>query len=379
MQEKLKQLEIDYGIEWTEFSVSKFFDIQNTLSFNKDKLTPGNVYDYVTRTSQNQGVLEPTGFVNTDNINPAGTWSLGLLQMDFFYRKKPWYAGQFVRKIVPKFELSNQSIQYFTVLLNSMKRRLLSVLVRDVDKIFLNMKIYLPTKHSKVCFEYIDSFIDVLNHERIDTLDSYLNSTGVLDCEITPQEQAALDSFSKVSWKEFDLIKLFTVKNTHNILSREIVPGSGNIPYLTAGQSNNSVGTYISYNIEQVEKGNSIFIGGKTFVVTYQKDDYFSNDSHNLALYYNDIEHRTKANQLFMATCVDKSLCSLYSWGNSISSRKIQKDTILLPAKDNVPDHDYMTLISSAMQKLVIKKVINYLKEKRKNHNVEKLENCSLA
>lgn len=379
MQEKLKQLEINYGIEWTEFSVSKFFDIQNTLSFNKDKLTPGNTYDYVTRTSQNQGVLQPTGFVNADNINPAGTWSLGLLQMDFFYRKKPWYAGQFVRKIVPKFELSNQSIQYFTVLLNSMKRRLLSVLVRDVDKIFLNMKIYLPTKHSKVCFEYIDSFIDVFNHERIDTLDSYLNSTGLLDCEITLQEQAALDSFSKVSWKEFDLIELFNIKNTHNILSRDIVPGSGNIPYLTAGQSNNSVGTYISYDIEQAEKGNSIFIGGKTFVVTYQKDDYFSNDSHNLALYYKDIEHRTKANQLFMATCVDKSLCSLYSWGNSISSRKIQKDTILLPVKDNVPDHDYMTLISSAMQKLVIKKVINYLEEKRKNHNVEKLENCSLA
>lgn len=374
MQEKLKQLEIDYGIEWTEFSVSKFFAIQNTLSFNKDKLTLGNTYDYVTRTSQNQGVLQPSGFVNEDNINSAGTWSLGLLQMDFFYRKKPWYAGQFVRKIVPKFELSDQSIQYFTVLLNSMKRRLLSVLVRDVDKTFLNMKIYLPTKHSKVCFEYIDSFIDVLNHERIDTLDAYLNSTGLLDCEITSQEQVALDSFSKVSWKEFDLIKLFTVKNTHNILSRDIVPGSGNIPYLTAGQSNNSVGTYISYDIEQVEKGNSIFIGGKTFVVTYQKDDYFSNDSHNLALYYKDIKYRTKANQLFMATCVDKSLCSLYSWGNSISSKKIQKDTILLPAKDNVPDHDYMSLISSAMQKLVIKKVINYLKEKRKTHDVERLE-----
>ena len=76
------------------------FEIESTLSFNKDVLVEGVEYDYVTRTSQNQGILQTTGFVNKENINPAGTWSLGLLQMDFFYREKPWYAGQFVRKII---------------------------------------------------------------------------------------------------------------------------------------------------------------------------------------------------------------------------------------------------------------------------------------
>ena len=65
------------------------FEIQNTLSFNKDQLSFGTDYDYVTRTSQNQGILQTTGFVNQENINLAGTWSLGLLQMDFFYREKP--------------------------------------------------------------------------------------------------------------------------------------------------------------------------------------------------------------------------------------------------------------------------------------------------
>lgn len=33
-----------------------------------------------------------------------------------------------------------------------------------------------------------------------------------------------------------------------------------------------------------MDKGNCIFIGGKTFVVTYQEKDFFSNDSHNLTL-----------------------------------------------------------------------------------------------
>ena len=91
-------------VEWGEFKLADLFEIQNTLSFNKEKIVEGEEYDYITRTSQNQGILQKTGFVNKENINPAGNWSLGLLQMDFFYRNKPWYAGQFIRKINPKIE-----------------------------------------------------------------------------------------------------------------------------------------------------------------------------------------------------------------------------------------------------------------------------------
>ena len=89
-------------VEWGEYRLGDLFEIENTLSFNVDSLVDGTDYDYVTRTSSNQGILRESGFVNKENINQAGTWSLGLLQMDFFYRRKPWYAGQFVRKIVPK-------------------------------------------------------------------------------------------------------------------------------------------------------------------------------------------------------------------------------------------------------------------------------------
>lgn len=80
--------------------------IQNSAGSGKamDKIIDGTEYDYVTRTSLNRGILCTTGFVNSENINSAVTWSLGLLQMDFFYREKPWHAGQFVRKIIPKID-----------------------------------------------------------------------------------------------------------------------------------------------------------------------------------------------------------------------------------------------------------------------------------
>lgn len=146
------------------------FDIQNTNSFNTDKLTSGNEYDYVTRTSINQGVLKETGFVNKENINPAGTWSLGLLQMDFFYRKRPWYAGQFVRKIIPKIEITKNTVLFFTALLNKQKKKLLSVLVRDVDSVFLNTIVKLPVRNGEIDFAFIDDFITSIELSRLEEL-----------------------------------------------------------------------------------------------------------------------------------------------------------------------------------------------------------------
>jgi len=136
------------------------FEIHHTLAFNKESLTNGDQYDYVTRTSQNQGILQATGFVNASNLNEAGNWSLGLLQMDFFYRKKPWYAGQFVRKITPKIKITQNNNLYFSVLFNHQKQKLLSVLVRNVDTLFLDSTIALPTTSSgEIDFAFMEIFI----------------------------------------------------------------------------------------------------------------------------------------------------------------------------------------------------------------------------
>jgi hypothetical protein len=105
------------------------------------------------------------------------------------------------------------------------------------------------------------------------------------------------------------------------------------------------------------------FIGGKTFVVTYQEKDFYSNDSHNLALYFKN--NKTKLNQLYLATCINKSLGHKYSWGNSISKAKIQADKVSLPTKDNQPYYALMETFISAVQKLVIKDVVLYVNKKK--------------
>lgn len=67
-------------------------------------------------------------------------------------------------------------------------------------------------------------------------------------------------------------------------------------------------------------------IGGKTMVVTYQAEDFFSNDSHNLVLYAKDDKLRNELIQLFMVASLNKSLKPIYSWGDSVSKTKIVKD-----------------------------------------------------
>ncbi|WP_231227335.1 restriction endonuclease subunit S [Helicobacter pylori] len=187
------------GLTWQSFKLGDLFEIEKTLSFNKDALTQGQDYDYITRTSQNQGVLQTTGFVNAENLNPPFTWSLGLLQMDFFYRKKSWYAGQFMRKITPKTEIENKInsriAHYFTTLLNALKRPLLSVLVRDIDKTFREQKIQLPLKPTAntqtlkdIDFHFMHTLINALMKQTIQGVAEYCDAKIQTTKEAISQE-----------------------------------------------------------------------------------------------------------------------------------------------------------------------------------------------
>lgn len=226
-----------------------------------------------------------------------------------------------------------------------------------------NKYIQLPQKNGTIDFEFMESFIAELEAQRIAELEAYLSVTGLKDYTLTADEQKALDNYIALKFDDFNVIDIFEVNNTKNILSRDVVANSGTTPYLCASAENNAVSTYISYDEQFLEKGNCVFIGGKTFVVSYQENDFYSNDSHNLALYLKD-EERSRLKQLYLATCIYKSLNAKYSWGDSISKTKIRTDKVSLPSKNQKPDYSTMEVLISAIQKLVIKDVVQYANRK---------------
>ena len=218
--------------------------------------------------------------------------------------------------------------------------------------------ILLPVETTgEIDFDYIESRIRELEESRIRELEAYLIAAGFEDCVLTQSERNALRCIAggQKEMRIFRIIDEFTVANSHNILKSDVVFGSGSTPYVTASEGNNSIVSYISYKHDMIEKGNSIMIGGKTLVITYQPDDFFSNDSHNLVLTINHELGRTESAQLFMVAALYKSLSPKYSWGDSISKAKIQNDEVFLPVKaDGSIDFAFMNTYISAIKKQCI-------------------------
>lgn len=212
----------------------------------------------------------------------------------------------------------------------------------------------------EIDYDYMESRIRELEESRICELEAYLIAAGFEDCALTQSELNALrciDDGHK-QMRRFKIVDEFTVANSHNILKSDVVFGGGSTPYVTASDGNNSIVSYISYKPGMIEKGNSIMIGGKTLVVTYQPNDFFSNDSHNLVLTINHEAGRTESAQLFMVAALYKSLSPKYSWGDSISKAKIQSDEVFLPiADDDTIDFDFMETYVNAVKKQCIAKL----------------------
>lgn len=178
-------------VQFEKFQLGSLFEIQKVRGINKSGLTnptAEDCYDYVTRTARNNGIERQTGLVASRELNEANTFSLGLLQMTFFYRDEPWYAGQFVRKIVPKRQLTREQMLYFLGTFQALRPLLLGVLVRKVDETFLNAEIELPvTSTGELDFAYMTTYIRELEAERIRELeaerirelDAYLKVTGL--------------------------------------------------------------------------------------------------------------------------------------------------------------------------------------------------------
>ena len=329
----------------------------------------------MTRTSLNQGILQSTGFVNEDNINPAGTWSLGLLQMDFFYRKKPWYAGQFVRKITPKIEIPLGAVSFFSTVLNKQKPILLSVLVRNVDTTFKNIVVNLPvTTDGAIDFAFMENFITELEMERIAELSAYLTVSGLDNYELSNEEWSAIDSLSCLEWKEYRIGTLFkkvkTKKLSYKARKLPTEPqGDYDLPCLTSSFNNQGLNYYVPRIGATVLKDVITIPQNSDVYRAYYQSSEFTvlSDAYAIDWKYDD-RKLTREQYLFMVMCINKVTdLPIYSYKNKLGGWNVVKDKyILLPEKDGEIDFSFMHTFISALEKLAIKDVVDYVNDKPK-------------
>ena len=345
-------------VKWGEYKTSELFKPQKiTKMLSKEDLSDQFCFPAYSSETTNNGII---GYTNTpeficDEKHPVYI-TFGDHTRTFNIATNSFSVLDNVKVLLPT--ISN--IHCLLWIITAWQKQIPNLGYARHWKIAKDCVIKLPTQNNEIDFNFMESFMVKLEAECLAELEAYLSVTGLNNYNLTDEELKVLKNYDNLPFKDVPVPDLFEVNNASNILSKDIVENSGEYPYLCASADNNAVSTYISYDKKYMDKGNCIFIGGKTFVVTYQEKDFFSNDSHNLTLRLKEESKRSKDIQLYIATCVNKSLGHKYSWGDSISNKKITNDVISLPCLGECIDYDSMPVLISAIKKLVIKDVVLY-------------------
>ncbi len=297
------------------------------------------------------------------------------MQMDFFYRRNPWYAGQFVRKIIPKITIKDSDILFFTTLLNKQKSRLLSVLVRDVDNVFRSTKINLPTNNGEIDFDFMGSFIAELEAQRIAELSAYLKVSGFDNYELSVEELDALQKFENLkeeNWVTYKVGNLFERIKTKKLpyKAKELPKQPTEeyvLPCLTSSFQNQGLNYYapkegatILSNVISIPSNSDVYRA------YYQSRD-FTVLSDSYAIRWRDDTTTLLPNQyLFMVMCINKVTdLPIYSYKNKLGGWNVVKEKyIRLPENNGKIDFELMDIFISAIKKLAIKDVVLYADRK---------------
>lgn len=331
---------------WQEYKISQLFNVrpsnyirENGKAISNLQLLNGGPNPVVVNSSVNNGIGGTTSYEPTEHGNVI-TYSDTVDGNTIFYQAKPFVGYSHVKVMEPKEKRNPTEMIFLTAVIG---RRLSDGNYDYTNKMttnrVLNTTIKLPalsdgtpdwaTMRKRV------AHLAALSHRDVTSLDP-----------------AELPIFVG-NWHEYKIDDLFDVDTATNVLARWIDEDSGVTPYVTSSELNNGVKSLIRAKSDWINYGNCIFIGGKTFTVTYQKEDFVSNDSHNLILRLRDsVDDLLISNvYLFLASVIKLVGTDVYSWGDAVTSSRIKQLSIKLPVDSNGhPDWYYMNNYVKFMQ-----------------------------
>ena len=331
----------------------KRFDANKVQVFEEGK------NPYVVRTSSNNG---QRGFIDEDELylNDGNTISFGQDTATMFYQEKPYFTGDKIKILKAKNKKFNKNNSQFFI---STMAKAFSAFSWGSSSfnvsIIENQKLTLPTQNGEIDFAFMENFIAELEAERIAELEAYLQATGLQDYTLTKEEEKALQVFEGVMFEEFTYQNIFN-KIIQGRRLRKEDQISGTIPFVMAGTTNTGVVNYISNPVASFPKNSiTIDIFGNTF---YRNYDFGAGD--DTGVYWNDEKEYSKEIMLFCATAMEKSLFGKFSFGKKLRSSQSVDFKMFLPSTQGVPLYAYMEVFIRAVQKLVIKEVVQYADRK---------------
>ena len=230
-------------------------------------------------------------------------------------------------------------------------------------------KISLPVKKDReIDFAFMEDFISQLEACRLSQLEAcrlsqleaYLLVTGLKNYTLTPAEEQALIDFQngKVKWGEFNLENLYG-KSTRGKRLKSADRINGDLPFVTAGEAETGVSAFIGNDVE-------IFAANTTTIDMFGSAKYrnyeYGGDDHIAVVHTEKIN---KYAAIFVTTAIHKSsYTGKFSYSRNFYAKDADELNIYLPTTNNIPDYSMMEILISAVQKLVIKDVVEYADRK---------------
>lgn len=148
-----------------KFSIGDLFDIINNPQLDKVffEFTDSAEYPYFTRTENNNGILGYVEYLDEEHMIKGNSLAVGMISMRFHYMPHDFYAGQFTKTLIPKFNGFNEELaMYFIAELNTRSEYYRGFLVREFTDRVSNTVLELPiTPDGNPDFEYMAAYIHV--------------------------------------------------------------------------------------------------------------------------------------------------------------------------------------------------------------------------
>lgn len=367
-------------VKWGVFKIGDLFEVltyKKRFDANKVNVLKKGKFPYVVRMGSNNG---QKGFINenVEFLNEGNTISFGQDTATMYYQEAPYFTGDKIKILKSKFSrFSKNNAQFF---ISTMNRAFSSFSWGSnsfsVD-IIKEQTVSLPVKGDQIDFDIIETISAELETERIEQLETYLQTSGLKEYELNESELKSINEYDNVEWGEFRMSRIFERIKTNKLpYKAKDLPdqsiGNHILPCLTSSFNNQGlnyyapkVGATILKNVISIPSNSDVYRA-------YFQSNEFTvlSDAYSIQWILDDA--KLLPNQyLFTVQCINKVTdLPIYSYKNKLGGWNVVKEKhIQLPIKNGKPDYEFMGNLTSAIKKLVIKDVVLYVERKKKELN----------
>lgn len=231
-----------------------------------------------------------------------------------------------------------------------------------IKKLYITLPI---SQSGDIDFAYMESCIREMEESCIREMDAYLNVTGFQNCELTEEEQDALDHINNKRIKEFTISDLYykveLAKKTFDKRkdSRQIPDSKYCIPLVNAKHGDNGIMYYgdkaifesMDMTIDIVQNG--AIATGDVYPQPHPTGVLW--DAYLIrALHHQD----TAETLMYMSAAIRKSIKRKYTYDNKAYWEHVKKEIINLPVTPSgYIDYHFMETYIRAIEKQIIQRV----------------------